>query len=36
MKKEDELINKIFFKKFQILKKIGKGSFGSVYLGKDV
>ena len=36
MKKEDELIDKIFFKKYQILKKIGKGSFGSVYLGKNI
>ena len=36
MRKEDELINKIFFKKYQILKKIGKGSFGSVYLGKNI
>ena len=36
MKKEDELTNKIFFKKYQILKKIGRGSFGSVYLGKNI
>ena len=36
MKNHDELINKIFFKKYRILKKIGKGSFGSVYLGKNI
>ena len=36
MKKKDELINKIFFKKYKILKKIGKGSFGLVYLGQII
>ena len=36
MKQNDDLINKTFFKKYQILKKIGKGSFGSVYLGKNI
>ena len=36
MKKQDELINKIFFKKYKILKKIGKGSFGLVYLCKQI
>ena len=36
MKQKDDLINKTFFKKYQILKKIGKGSFGSVYLGKNI
>ena len=36
MKKNDELIDKIFFKKYKILKKIGKGSFGLVYLGEIV
>ena len=36
MKKEDELINKIFFKKYRIIKKIGKGSFGLVYIGQKI
>ena len=35
-KNDDELINKIFFKKYKILKKIGKGSFGLVYLGNVI
>ena len=36
MNKKDELTNKLFFKKYIILKKIGKGSFGMVYLGKII
>jgi len=36
MKNNDELINKVFFKKYKILKKIGKGSFGLVYLGNVI
>ena len=36
MKNKDELINKIFYKKYKVLKKIGKGSFGLVYLCKNI
>ena len=36
MKKSDDLIEKIFFKKYKILKKIGKGSFGLVYMGQII
>ena len=32
----DEIINKIFFKKYKIIKRIGKGSFGLVYLGNII
>ena len=32
----DELKNKILLQKFKIIKRIGKGAFGSVYLGKDL
>ena len=32
----DELTNKILLKKFKIIKKIGKGAFGSVFLGKNI
>ena len=32
----DDLKNKILLQKFKIIKRIGKGAFGSVYLGKDL
>ena len=32
----EELKNKIILKKYKILKRIGKGSFGSVFLGKNI
>ena len=33
--KPDPLINKIIFNKYTIIQKIGKGSFGNIYLSKD-
>jgi serine/threonine protein kinase len=33
--KSDILINKILFNKYTIIKKIGKGSFGNIYLSKE-
>ena len=32
----EELKNKIILKKYRIIKRIGKGSFGSVFLGKNM
>ena len=32
----DELRNKILLKRFKIIKRIGKGAFGSVFLGKNI
>ena len=32
----EQLKNKIILKKYKILQRIGKGSFGSVYLGKNI
>ena len=36
MNKNDELVNQEFFNKYRILKRIGKGSFGLVYLGEVI
>ena len=33
---KDPNINNIFFKKFKIIKKIGEGSFGSIYEGINI
>ena len=32
-KSEDDIINKVFFKKYQCIKKLGEGSFGRIYEG---
>ena len=31
---KDNLINKLIFNKYKVLKKIGEGSFGRIYLCK--
>ena len=38
MKNENDFIkeNSIIFKKYRIIKKIGQGSFGAVYMGKSI
>jgi predicted Ser/Thr protein kinase len=32
----DELKNAILLKKYKIIKRIGKGAFGSVFVGKNI
>ena len=35
-KEKDELKNKLIFKKYRLIKKIGKGSFGFVYSAENI
>ena len=32
----DELKNAVLLKKYKIIKRIGKGAFGSVFIGKNI
>ena len=32
----DEIIGKIFFKKYKVTKKLGQGSFGQVFRGTNI
>jgi len=34
--KDDLIIGKVFFDKYTVVQKIGEGSFGKIFLGKDV
>jgi serine/threonine protein kinase len=36
MIEEDEIMNKIFFEKYKVIKKLGQGSFGQVFLGSNI
>ena len=34
--KSESLINKIFFEKYRVIKKIGQGSFGRIYTCQNI